>query len=89
MLREKYIYLEAEQQNKCSLKNVLVSRLGYKPEELLTSFLKEQERCYCTLLYFPPKKVNSKVKKTQQQNYDYFINTLAEMVEKYAPDILE
>lgn len=89
MLREKYIYLETEQQNKCLLKNVLVSRLGYKTEELLTSFLKEQERCYCTLFSFPPQKVNSKVKKTQHQNYDYFIHTLAELVEKYAPDILE
>ena len=89
MLREKYIYLETEHQNKCSLKNVLVRRLGYKPEELLTSFLKEQERCYCTSFSFPPKKANGKAKKTQQQNYDYFINTLAEMVEKYAPDILE
>ena len=62
---------------------------GYKTEELLTSFLKEQERCYCTLFSFPPQKVNSKVKKTQHQNYDYFIHTLAELVEKYAPDILE
>ena len=55
MLREKYIYLETEHQNKCSLKNILVSRLGYKPEELLNSFLKEQERCYCTSFSFPSK----------------------------------
>lgn len=89
MLGKKYCYLDTMYQKNYPLGKMLVSRQEYKPEDLLSGFLEERKRCYCTSLSFPHTIYDSKVKRTQQQNYDYFINTLAEMVEKYAPDILE
>ena len=40
------------------------------------------ERTY-TLMSFPHRIANITEKQVQKQNYDYFIHTMAEMVEKY------
>ncbi len=42
----------------------------------------------CTFLRFPPKAEDYKGQQVQKMNYDAFIRTMAEMVKKYAPKML-
>ncbi len=42
----------------------------------------------CTFLRFPPKAEDYKGQQVQKMNYDTFIRTMAEMVKKYAPKML-
>lgn len=75
------------------LKNVpvemIMKREAHKPEELLQFFLEETKRCYCTYMRFPSRVVGVREQQAQQQNYDYFVHTMAEMIKKYAPEITE
>ena len=71
------------------VENMLAARQAYEPERLLDAFLKESERCYYTSLRFPSRVADSGVLQAQNQNYDYFIHTMAEMMKKYAPEILK
>lgn len=83
------IYCTPVKKTKLPVVDFIMCKNSYRIEELLWSFLEESRRSYYTSLSFPLRAVNSGKLQTQQHNYDYFINTLAEMVEKYAPDILE
>ena len=42
-----------------------------------------------TLMKFPNINVSTTEKKIQNQNYNYFIHTMAEMIKKYMPDVIE
>lgn len=68
---------------------MILKREAYKPEELLQLFLEETKRCYCTSMRFPSRVVSVREQQAQQQNYDYFVHTMAEMIKKYAPEITE
>lgn len=89
MLRENLYYLQLLGQKDMPVENTLAIRQAYEPEKLLDAFLKESERCYYTSLRFPSRVADSGVLQAQSQNYDYFIHTMAEMMKKYAPEILE
>ena len=89
MLRENLYYLQSLGQKDMPVENMLAVRQAYEPERLLDAFLKESERCYYTSLRFPSRVADNSVLQAQSQNYDYFIRTMAEMMEKYAPEILE
>lgn len=89
MLRENLYYLQSLGQKDMPVENVLAVRLAYEPERLLNAFLKESERCYYTSFRFPSRVADSGVLQAQSQNYDYFIHTIAEMMKKYAPEILK
>lgn len=89
MLRENLYYLQSLGQKDMLVENMLAVRQAYEPEKLLDAFLRESERCYYTSLSFPSRVVDSSVLQAQRQNYDYFIHTMAEMMKKYAPEILK
>ena len=89
MLRENLYYLQPLSQRDMPVENMQAVRQAYEPEKLLDAFLKESERCYYTSLRFPSRVADSGVLQAQSQNYDYFIHTMAEMMKKYAPEILE
>lgn len=72
-----------------SVTDFIMYKASYQPEKLLQSFLEESRRCYYTSLQFPSRIADSTELQTQNQNYDYFIHTMAEMMQKYAPEILE
>lgn len=56
---------------------------------LIPPFFHEPESsCYPTVLRFPPKAADTKARQVQKLNYDSFIHVMAEMVQKYAPEIL-
>lgn len=69
--------------------DMIMKREAYQPEELLQSFLEETKRCYYTSMRFPSRVVGVREQQAQQQNYDYFVHTMAEMIKKYAPEITE
>jgi len=53
-------------------------------------FFQEPERnCYPTGLWFPPEAAVAKERQVQKLNYDNFIHVMAEVIQKYAPEILE
>ena len=89
MLRENLYYMQPIGQKVIPVENMLVVRQAYEPEKLLDAFLRESERCYYTSLSFPSRVADSSVLQAQRQNYDYFIHTMAEMMKKYASEILE
>lgn len=89
MLRENLYYLQPLGQKDMPVENMLAVRQAYEPEKLLDAFLRESERCYYTSLCFPSRIADSGVLQAQRQNYDYFIHTMAEMMKKYAPEILK
>lgn len=56
---------------------------------LIPSFFHEPENsCYPTVLRFPPEAADTEARQVQKLNYDSFIHVMAEMVQKYAPEIL-
>lgn len=56
---------------------------------LIPSFFHEPESsCYPTVLRFPPEAADTKARQVHKLNYDSFIHVMAEMVQKYAPEIL-
>lgn len=56
---------------------------------LIQSLFHEPESsCYPTVLRFPPEATDAKARQVQKLNYDHFIHVMAEMVQKYAPEIL-
>lgn len=83
------IYCTPVKKIKVSVTDFIMYKDSYRPEELIQSFLEESRRCYYTSLSFPSRVVDSGVLQAQSQNYDYFIHTMAEMMEKYASEILE
>ena len=89
MLRENLYYLQSLGQKDMPVENMLAVRQAYEPEKLLDAFLRESERCYYTSLSFASRVADSSVLQAQRQNYDYFIHTMAEMMKKYAPEILK
>ena len=89
MLRENLYYMQPIGQKVIPVENMLVVRQAYEPEKLLDAFLRESERCYYTSLRFSSRVADSSVLQAQRQNYDYFIHTMAEMMKKYASEILE
>lgn len=83
------IYCTPVKKIKVSVTDFIMYKVSYRPEELLQSFLEESRRCYYTSLRFPSRVADGGVLQAQSQNYDYFIYTMAEMMKKYAPEILE
>lgn len=45
-------------------------------------------KCYRTVLRFPPEAADAKARQVQKLNYDSFIHVMAEVIQKYAPEIL-
>lgn len=41
------------------------------------------------IMHFPPQVTNAVEKQAQKMNYDYFIHTMADMMRKYAPELLD
>lgn len=83
------IYCKPIKKMKVSVTDFIMYKSLYQSEKLLDIFLKESERCYYTSLRFPSRIAGGGVLQVQSQNYDYFIHTMAEMIKKYAPEILE
>ena len=69
--------------------NIIGCRATHKKCKLYVPFISESERIACTTMRFSSGTGNSVKEKAVAQNYDYFIHTMAEMVKKYAPEILE
>ncbi len=42
-----------------------------------------------TALKFPPKAESGEARQAQEMNYEYFIQTMAGLMKKYAPEILK
>lgn len=72
-----------------SATDLIMSRKSYQSEQLLQLFLEETKRCYYTSMCFPSRVASVRERQAQQQNYDYFVQTMAEMIKKYAPEITE
>ena len=89
MVENNFCYLQYLGKKVIPVEKMLVVRQAYEPEKLLDAFLKESERCYYTSLRFPSRVADGGVLQAQSQNYDYFIHTMAEMMKKYAPEILK
>jgi len=71
---------------KISLKDIIHKKLGNKNLFLNMKFAEDGEY---TAMKFPSKNAGNKEKKIQKQNYNYFIHTMAEMIEKYMLDMEE
>ncbi len=56
---------------------------------ILPFFQKPEWNCYPTVLRFPPEAAVAKERQVQKLNYDNFIHVMAEVIQKYAPEILE
>ena len=85
----KIVYCKPDKKVKVSATDLIMSKKGYKAEELLKLFLEEAKRCYCTSMRFPSRVASVREQQAQRQNYDLFVNTMAEMIKKYAPEITE
>ena len=85
----KNIYCKSVKKIKVSATDLIMYKKGYKSEELLTAFLEEAKRCYCTSLSFPSKVASDRERQAQKQNYDSFIYTLADLIKKYAPELAD
>lgn len=74
-------------------KNILVSGLLCWSEGTFSkrevSFFSEEERYCTTVMHFPAKNVEDEIKQAQNLNYDYFVQTMADMIKKYAKEILD
>lgn len=84
-----YVYCKQVKKIKVFATNIIMSRNSYQVKELLNLFLDETKRCYCTSMRFPSRLVGVREQQVQRQNYDYFVRTMAEMIKKYAPEIIE
>lgn len=69
-----------------SWKDIIHTRLSEKNQLLNMSFA---EIGVYTVMKFPPKNAGAREKKIQKQNYNYFIQTMAEMIKKYMLDMEE
>lgn len=85
----KNLYCKPVKKIKMSTTDLIMYKEAYQPEELLHLFLEETKRCYYTSMRFPSRVVSVREQQAQQQNYDYFVHTMAEMIKKYAPEITE
>lgn len=85
----KYVDCRAVKKINMSATDLIMYKKGYKPEELLTVFLEEAKRCYCTSMRFPSRVTSGREQQAQRQNYDLFVNTMAELIKKYAPELLD
>ena len=85
----KNLYCKPVMKIKMSATDFLICKEAYKPEELLQIFLEETKRCYYTSMHFPSRVVSGSERQVHQQNYDYFVHTMADMIKKYAPEIIE
>lgn len=84
----KYVYCETKKNVILPFSEMIMSRVSYQEEELLTLFLEETKRHYYTTMSFSSRIVGGREQQAQQQNYDYFVHTMAEMIKKYAPEII-
>ncbi len=85
----KNLYCKPIKKIKMSATDLIMYKEAYKPEKLLQLFLEETKQCYYTSMRFPSRVVAVREQQAQQQNYDYFVCTMAEMIKKYAPEITE
>lgn len=83
------IFYKPVKKIKVSATDFIMSRRPYQSEQLLQLFLEETKRCYYTSMRFPSRVASVRERQAQQQNYDYFVHTMAEMIKKYAPEITE
>lgn len=68
---------------------IIGCRATHKKCNLPVPFISESERITCTTMRFASGTGSPVKEKAVAQNYDYFVHTMAEMVKKYAPEILE
>ena len=74
------------------LKNYIVKDVLYRTQEILFNkeiFFPKKQNSKTTIMSFPCIATNQQVRCVQKQNYEYFIYTMAEILQKYAPEILE
>lgn len=75
----------------CNLEPIkLEDVLFWHSEQQSIKFMEKSSICqnYPTLSF--PEKAHQKIEaQSQQQNYDYLVHIMAEMLQKYAPDIQE
>ncbi len=83
----KYTYVNCKPAKKIKVfsTDIIMSRNSNQAKEL---FIEEAKRCYFTSMHFPSRVVSVRERQAQQQNYDYFVHTMAEMIKKYAPEII-
>ena len=84
----KSIFYEPSKKIKIISAEMIIKREAYQPEQLVQLFLEETKRHYYTTMSFSSRIVGSREQQAQQQNYDYFVHTMAEMIQKYAPEII-
>lgn len=85
----RFIFFEPVMNIPISHTEMFVKKEAFQPEKLLHLFLEEAKRCYCTSMSFPSRVVSVREQQAQRQNYDLFVNIMAEMIKKYAPEITE
>ena len=88
-MNNKLVYLDNNNLKILDKGNVIGGRAIYKKCDLSVPFISEAERIACTTMRFSSGTGNAVKEKAVAQNYDYFIHTMAEMVKKYASEILE
>lgn len=83
-----YVYYKPKKKVILPFTETIMSRESYQAEELLRIFLEETKRHYYTTMSFSSRIAGVREQQAQQQNYDYFVHTMAEMIQKYAPEII-
>lgn len=86
----KYTYVNCKPAKKIKVfsADIIMSRNTNQAKELFDLFIEEAKRCHYTSMHFPSRVVSVRERQAQQQNYDYFVHTMAEMIKKYAPEII-
>ena len=88
-MKNNLVYLNTKILKVTNKSNIIGCQVTYKKCKMTAPFLSESERIACTTMRFASGTGDSVKAKAVAQNYENFIHTMAEMVKKYAPEILE
>lgn len=83
------IYCEVNKKIKLTATDLIFARNVYNPHELLQLFIEGKKMCYYTSMCFPTRIVSVREQLTQEQNRNYFMHTIAEMIKKYGAEFIE
>ena len=83
-----YIYRNSIKNEELSANDLIVSKSIPLNIDYSNLFVDEERRCYYTTMRFPSRLVSDREQEAQKQYYDYFVYTMAEMIKKYAPEII-
>lgn len=83
-----YIYRNSIKNGEVSANDLIASKSTPMNIDYSNLFVDDEGQCYCTSMCFPSRVVSEREQKAQKQNYDYFVYTMAEMIKKYAPEII-